>query len=171
MQKQLSTGAIGRVLVDRNTAFHFLDKSGLKRNRQIRLIRYIDYPLDYYMVHVRRESEDLDEPSVSLNLSDTEEMGFGDPKEQVATCGPLLKELSSDLVGASKQTAQDQLIPAELQVKYFSSFEVFVSAEEGRTTKIILMTHVKHSQIKVLIIAPCNFQFDRLLNVQQFGLT
>ena len=129
MQKQLSSGVIGRVLVDRNTAFHFLDKSGLKRNRQIRLIRYIDYPLDYYMVHVRRESEDLDKPSVPLNLNETEDMGSDeDPKEQVAACGPMLKDLSADLVGASKQSAQDQLIPAGLQVKYWSSFKVFVYA-------------------------------------------
>ena len=129
MQKQLSSGVIGRVLVDRNTAFHFLDKSGLKRNRQIRLIRYIDYPLDYYMVHVRRESEDLDKPSVQLNLNETEDMGLdGDPKEKVAACGPMLKDLSADLVGASKQSAQDQLIPAGLQVRYLSSFKVFVYA-------------------------------------------
>ncbi|CAH3120187.1 unnamed protein product, partial [Porites lobata] len=48
MQRNLTSGNIGQVLVDRNTAFHFLDKSGLKRNRQIRLIRNIDYPMDYF---------------------------------------------------------------------------------------------------------------------------
>ena len=43
MQKNLSQGTIGRVMVDRNTVFHFLDISGLKRNRQIRMIRNIDF--------------------------------------------------------------------------------------------------------------------------------
>ena len=139
MQKQLNDGVIGRVLVDRNTAFHFLEK--LKRNRQIRLIRYIDYPLDYYMVHVHRKSEDLDKPSVPLNLNDTEDNGFDDdPREKVAACGPVLKELSADLVGASKQSAQEQLIPAELQVKYLSSFKVFVYAQGSVTMRLMLMT-------------------------------
>ncbi|KAJ7318655.1 hypothetical protein OS493_037512 [Desmophyllum pertusum] len=55
MQTSLRKGIIGRVLVDRNTAYHFLDKSGLKGNRQFRLIRNIDYPMDYFLAHVNRE--------------------------------------------------------------------------------------------------------------------
>lgn len=131
LQKNLSSGQIGRVLVDRNTAFHFLDKSGLKRNRQIRLIREIDYPMDYYMAHVRRGNrpsspkEDLDDMPMSLNDSDVDSgdsSSSGELEEQrrkVTTCGLLLKQLSNDLVGASKTTAEEQVIQAELQVNDF----------------------------------------------------
>ena len=111
MQENLSSGDIGRVLVDRNSAFHFLDKSGLKRNRQIRLIRHIDYPMDYYMVHVNRETEGSpDKPYL---------------KEQrhwqyIAQCGSQLKEWSQDLVGDTKSSAIENVIPAELQVHIFA---------------------------------------------------
>ena len=60
MQKNLSKGDVGRVLVDRITAFHFLDKSGLKKNRQIRLIRNIDYPMDSFMAFIKRDSSLLE---------------------------------------------------------------------------------------------------------------
>ena len=60
MQKNLSKGDVGRVLVDRITAFHFLDKSGLKKNRQIRLIRNIDYPMDSFMAFIQRDSSPLE---------------------------------------------------------------------------------------------------------------
>ena len=60
MQKNLSKGDVGRVLVDRITAFHFLDKSGLKKNRQIRLIRNIDYPMDSFMAFIKRDSSPLE---------------------------------------------------------------------------------------------------------------
>ena len=60
MQKNLSKGDVGRVLVDRITAFHFLDKSGLKKNRQIRLIRNIDYPMDSLMAFIKRDSSPLE---------------------------------------------------------------------------------------------------------------
>ena len=60
MQKNLSKGDVGRVLVDRITAFHFLDKSGLKKNRQIHLTRNIDYPMDYFMAFIKRDSSPLE---------------------------------------------------------------------------------------------------------------
>ena len=60
MQKNLSKGDVGRVLVDRITAFHFLNKSGLKKNRQIRLIRNIDYPMDSFMAFIKRDSSPLE---------------------------------------------------------------------------------------------------------------
>ena len=97
MQRNLSSGDIGRVLVDRNTAFHFLDKSGLKRNRQIRLIRNIDYPMDYFLAFTKRDSSPLD----------------------IAGCGPTLKELQGDLVSVAQSTAQERLIPVQMQVNNF----------------------------------------------------
>ena len=60
MKKNLSKGDIGRVLVDRNTAFHLLDKSGLKKNKQIRLIRHIDYTMDYFIAFIKRDSPPLE---------------------------------------------------------------------------------------------------------------
>ena len=106
MQRNLSSGDIGRVLVDRNTAFHFLDKSGLKRNRQIRLIRNIDYPMDYFLAFTKRDSSPL----------------------KIAGCGPTLKELTGDLVSVAKSTAQERLIPAQLQVIYFLSLLLLLFA-------------------------------------------
>ena len=97
MQRNLTSGNIGQVLVDRNTAFYFLDKSGLKRNRQIRLIRNIDYPMDYFLAFTKRDSSPL----------------------EIAGCGPTLKELQGDLVSVAKVTAQERLIPAEMQVNNF----------------------------------------------------
>lgn len=116
MRRNLSNGIIGRVLVDRNTAFHFLDKLDLKRKRQFRLIRYIDYPMYYYLAHVSKGV--LPTPSMPPNgterTNDTESV---QRKRQLAECGPTLKEASTELVGVSKETARNQLIPAELQVK------------------------------------------------------
>ena len=97
MQRNLTSGDIGRVLVDRNTALHFLDKSGLKRNRQIRLIRNIDYPMDYFLALTKRDSSPL----------------------EIAGCGPIAKELMNDLVSVAKSTAQERLIPAQMQVNNF----------------------------------------------------
>ena len=97
MQRNLSSGDIGRVLVDRNTAFHFLDKSGLKRNRQIRLIRNIDYPMDYFLAFTKRDSSPL----------------------EIAGCGPTAKALQRDLVSVAKSTAQERLIPVQMQVNNF----------------------------------------------------
>ena len=114
MQKNLSQGIVGRVLVDRNTAFHFLDKSGLKRNRQIRLIRNIEYPMDYYLAHVTNGVPPTQ--SMSPNDTDDSDTELVERKTQLAECGPFLKELSVDLVGVAKTTAEEQLIPAELQV-------------------------------------------------------
>ena len=100
MQKNLSSVAIGRVLVDRNTAFHFLDKSGLKKNRQIRLIRNIDYPMDYFIASVSK---------------------YGQPPE-ITDCPSVLRDLSRDLIAVAKQSAEETLIPAELQVTHSSLF-------------------------------------------------
>ena len=108
MQKNLSEGKIGRVLVDRNTAFYFLDKSGLKRNRQIRMIRNIDYPLEYYLAHLSHDVHVIPASPPSPNETDR--------KAELSECGDSLKELSPDLVGVAKDTAKEQLIPAELQV-------------------------------------------------------
>ena len=98
MQKNLSKGDIGRLLVDRNTAFHlFMNKSGLKKNKQIRLIRNIDSPVDFFIAFIKRDSSPL----------------------EIAGCGPTLKELGEDLVVVAKATAQERLIPAEIQVSNF----------------------------------------------------
>ena len=98
MKTNLSEGAIGRVLLDRNTASHFLYKYHLKRKRQIRLIRNIDFPLDYYLVHVNRKT-------------------IGDNVTQIsATCGRDLEQISSDLIGIGMQTVTEQVVAAELQV-------------------------------------------------------
>ena len=94
-------------MVDRNTAFHFLDKSGLKRNRQIRMIRNIDYPMEYYLAHV---SHGVIPP---LMDSDDEVLTR---KFELSVCGESLKELSAEIVDIAKNTAKGQLIPAELQV-------------------------------------------------------
>ena len=106
MQESLSQGTIGRVMVDRNTAFHFLDKSGLKRNRQIRMIRNIDYPMEYYLAHVSHD--------VMASPNDTNEVLVR--KTQLSVCGESLKGLSADLVAVAEDIAREQLIPAELQV-------------------------------------------------------
>ena len=97
-------------MVDRNTAFHFLDKSGLKRNRQIRMIRNIDYPMEYYLAHV---SHDVMASPNDTNDSDDEVLAR---KTKLSVCGESLKELSADLVAVAKEIARNQLIPAELQV-------------------------------------------------------
>ena len=110
----LREGITGRVLVDRNSAFPFLDKPGLRRNRQIRLIRNIEYPLDYYLAHVSKEV--LPTPSMSPNDTDDSDKELVERKTELAECGPIFKELSVDLVGVAKTTAEEQLIPAELQV-------------------------------------------------------
>jgi len=107
MQWHLSKGLIGRVLVDRNTAFYFLDKSGLKRNRQIRLIRYVDYPMYYYLAHVNKGVS----PAPILPPNGTKDSNIA-----LAECGPKLREDSTKLVSESKETARNRLIPAELQV-------------------------------------------------------
>ena len=120
MQNNLSKGAVGRVLVDRNTAFHFLDNSGLKRDRQIRLIRNIEYPLDYYLAHVTKGVPPIQ--SMSPNDTDDSDTELVERKTQLAECAPILKELSVDLVGVTKTTAEEQLIPAELQVNLLLCF-------------------------------------------------
>ena len=132
----ISSGAIGRVLVDQNMAYHFLADSRLKRNRQIRLIKNIDYPMDYFMVHVDSRTSDpgaaetseekMHKMFMTDNGNDTDLHDEGvdekepdeDPRTKVASCGPLLKELSQDIVGATKQSALEQVIPAPVQVNH-----------------------------------------------------
>ena len=41
-------------------AFHLLDKSGWKKNKQIRLIRHIDYTMDYFIAFIKRDSSPLE---------------------------------------------------------------------------------------------------------------
>ena len=106
MQESLSQGTIGRIMLDRNTAFHFLEESGLKRNRQIRMIRNIDYPMEYYLAHLSHD--------VMASPNDTNEVS--PRKTELSVCGETLKELSADLVAVAEDTAREQLIPAELQV-------------------------------------------------------
>ena len=127
MQESLSQGTIGRVMVDRNTAFHFLDKSGLKRNRQIRMIRNIDYPMEYYLAHV---SHDVMASPNDTNDSDDEVLAR---KTQLSVCGESLKELSKDVVAVAKDTAKEQLIPAELQVVncFFVNFLYFTTCDSS----------------------------------------
>ena len=105
-------------MVDRNTAFHFLDKSGLKRNRQIRMIRNIDYPMEYYLAHVSHD--------VMASPNDTNEVLAR--KTELSVCGESLKELSADVVAVAKDTARE-LIPAELQVVncFFVNFLYFTT--------------------------------------------
>ena len=110
MQESLSQGTIGRVMLDRNTAVHFLDKSGLKRNRQIRMIRNIDYPMEYYLAHV---SHDVMASPNDTNDSDDEVLAR---KTELSVCGESLKKLSADLAAVAKDTAKEELIPAELKV-------------------------------------------------------
>ena len=110
MQKSLIQGTIGRVMMDRNTAFHFLDKSGLKRNRQIRMIRNVDYPMEYYLAHV---SHDVMASPNDTNDSNNEVLAR---KTELSVCGERLKGLSAEFVAVAKDTAKEQLIPAELQV-------------------------------------------------------
>ena len=151
MQENLSEGIIGRVLVDRNTAFHFLDKSGLKRNRQIRLIRNIDYPLDYYLAHVSKGI--LPTPSMSPNDTDDSDTELAERKAQLADCGPMLKELSVDLVAVSKSTAEEQLIPAELQVNIY--YKVFKKYHIGPAISVISYPAKGTSQLLSITTAFC----------------
>ena len=110
-------------MLDRNTAFHFLDKSGLKRNRQIRMIRNIDYPMEYYLAHVSHD--------VMASPNDTNEVLAR--KTELSVCGESLKELSADVVAVAKDTAKEQLIPAELQVVncFFVNFLYFTTCDSS----------------------------------------
>ena len=154
MQQKISDGEIGRVLVDRDSAFDFLSGSKLKRNRQIRLIRNIEYPMDYFLVHVDRSSnavstseDEMSEMTMPQTLKDTElkqededvieEKEFPSDeyhRSQIASCGPLLKELSQDIVGATKNSALEQVIPAALQVKHLFSRSLHCPSTNERMT-------------------------------------
>ena len=135
MQEKLSEGTIGRVLVDRNTAFYFLDKSGLKMNRQIRMIRNIDYPMDYYLVHVYTGPVNV--------TNDTDPEIF--KRKKVVECGPALKKFSTILRGESLKASGD-LIPAELQVVFYNTFQL-------KWSRVVVDTHVRflmHDRTKVV---------------------
>ena len=110
-------------MVDRNTAFHFLDKSGLKRNRQIRMIRNIDYPMEYYLAHV---SHDVMASPNDTNDFDDEVLAR---KTELSVCGESLKNVSAEIFAIAKDTAKEQLIPAELQVIncFFVNFLYFTT--------------------------------------------
>ena len=114
MQKNLSQGAIGRVLLDHNTALYFLDKFGSKQSRQIRMIRNIDYPMEYYLAHVSHDVPPL--PTRSPNETNYSEEQRFKRKQELSRCGKNLKELSVDLVAVAKETAKEQLIPAEVRL-------------------------------------------------------
>ena len=87
MQKNLSQGAIGRVLLDHNTALYFLDKFGSKQSKQIRMISNINYPMEYYQAHVSHEV--TPPPTRSLNESnDSEEQRFK-RKQELSRCGAI----------------------------------------------------------------------------------
>ena len=135
MQKKLSEGTIGRVLVDRKTASYFLDKSGLRKNRQIRMIRNIHYPMDYYLVHVYKG------PVNVANATDPEIV----KRKKVVECGPALKKFSTIFRGESLKASAD-LIPAELQVVFYNTFQL-------KWSRVIVDTHVRflmHDRTKVV---------------------
>ena len=53
--------------------------------------------MDYFLAFTKRDSSPL----------------------EIAGCGPTLKELTGDLVSVAKSTAQERLIPAQIQVNNF----------------------------------------------------
>ena len=115
MQEGLRQGTIGIVMVDYNTALHFLNKSGLIRKRQIRMIHYIDYPMEYYLAHV----------SHYVN-SDAEVFNR---KFELTACGESLAELSMDLVADAEFTSLKERSTAKLQVvnSFFLNFIYFTT--------------------------------------------
>ena len=70
--------------------------------------------MDYYLAHVTNGVPPTQ--SMSTNDTDDSDRELVKRKTELAECGPVLKELSADLVGVAKTTAEGQLIPAELQV-------------------------------------------------------
>nr|XP_058953093.1 uncharacterized protein LOC131780509 [Pocillopora verrucosa] len=137
MQKNLSQGAIGRVLLDHNTALYFLDKFGSKQSRQIRMIRNIDYPMEYYLGHVSHDVTPLATRSPN-ETNYSEEQRFK-RKQELSRCGKNLKELSTDLVAVAKETAKEQLIPAELQSANLSDeMEGFFSSGSKMTLWMLI---------------------------------
>ena len=99
MKKNLTDGTIGRVLLDRNTAYHLLHKYGLKRNRQIRLIRNINFPLDYNLAHVNRTKK-----------------GDDAVRKKLANCGSALELKATDMKALVQKTVKEKVLTAELQV-------------------------------------------------------
>ena len=115
MQESLRQGTIGRVMLDRNTGLHFLNKSGLIRKRQIRTIRYIDYPMVYYLAHVRHY---VNSHAEVFNR-----------KFELTACGESLEELSMDLVADAEFASIKERTTAKLQVvnSFFLNFIYFTT--------------------------------------------
>ena len=84
-------------MVDRNTAFYFLDKNETGRSEWF-ITSIIQWNIAWL---------------TWVNDSDDEVL---DRKFELLTCEESLKELSADLVAVAKDTAKEQLTPAELQV-------------------------------------------------------
>ena len=84
-------------MVDRNTAFYFLDKNETGRSEWF-VTSIIQWNIAWL---------------TWVNDSDDEIL---DRKFELLTCEESLKELSADLVAVAKDTAKEQLTPAELQV-------------------------------------------------------
>ncbi|XP_074637643.1 uncharacterized protein LOC141895646 isoform X2 [Acropora palmata] len=124
---------IQRVAVEEFDA-NIVTDSRLKRNRQIRLIKNIDYPMDYFMVHVDRTSD----PGAAKRKNEKEEPG-GDPRTELALCGPMLKELSQDIVGASKQSAMEQVIRAPVQTASLTNEMEGLFSTESAMTSVMLV--------------------------------
>ena len=127
MHKDLSQGAIGRVLLDRNNAFYFLDKFDLKENRDVRMIRDIDYAIEY---HLARVKHDVTPPSTrSPNETNYSEEERFMRKAKLSQCGEALTALSENMVAVSQDTAKEQLIPAEvrLSVSFFINHPLILS--------------------------------------------
>ena len=114
MQKNLSQGEIGRVLLDHNTTLYFLDKFVSKQSKQIRMIHNINYPMEYYQAPV---SHDVTPPPTrSPNGSNDPEEQRLKRKQELSRCGKNFKDLFIDLVSVAKETAKEQLIPAEVRL-------------------------------------------------------
>ena len=93
--------------------FRFEYKSGLRKNRQIRMIRNIHYPMDYYLVHVYTG------PVNVTNATDPEIA----KRKKVVECGAALKKFSAEFLGLSL-SASGGLIPVELQVVFYNTYEL-----------------------------------------------
>ena len=106
-------------MVDRNTAFYFLDKNETGRSEWF-VTSIIQWNIAWL---------------TWVNDSDDEVL---DRKFELLTCEESLKELSADLVAVAKDTAKEQLTPAELQVvnSFFVNFIYFTTQHSAR--------HVRH---------------------------
>ena len=98
------------------------------------MIRNIYYPMDYYLVHVYTA------PVNVTNDNDPEIV----KRKKVVECGPALKEYSKEL-GVESLKASGDLIPVELQVVFYNTFQL-------KWSRVIVNTHVRflmHDHTKV----------------------